>query len=85
MQKRISVGREKPGVGVHIEAVKVALQDGRLSVEAFADSAGVEVTVVGQWIDDGPIQDSYHARLWGTAVTTAIPGWSDPRDATSQD
>ena len=83
VQKHISVGRPKPGVAVHIEAVKAALQDGRLDREAFARSAGVEVTIVDGWIAEDPIQESYYARLWGAAVTSAIPGWSDPRAATS--
>ena len=85
MQKHIAVGRPKPGAAVHIEAVKAALQDGRLDLEMFARSAGVDVTIVDRWIAEEPIQESYYARLWGAAVTSAIPGWSDPRAAINVD
>lgn len=82
MERHISVRRAKPAVASHIEAVKAALGDGRLHRDAFAELAGVDLTVVERWMAGGPIQESYEARLWGTAVTSTIPGWPTPRAAT---
>ncbi len=85
MDKHIPVRRAKPAVASHIEAVKAALHDGRLRRETFAESAGVGLRVVELWMVDAPIQESYHARLWGAAVTSTIPGWPTPRAATDLD
>lgn len=75
------VRRPRPGVDAHLAAVRAALQDGRLAMPEWAETAGVSVAVAERWAEERPIQESYEARLWCAAVTTQVPGWDAPGQA----
>lgn len=75
------VRRPQPGVEAHLAAVRAALRDGRLRVTHWAARADVPVTVAELWAEDRPLQESFQARLWSSAVTTNVPGWDAPGEA----
>ncbi|HEY1177446.1 MAG TPA: hypothetical protein VGF17_14915 [Phytomonospora sp.] len=83
MDAFITVWHAVPTAEVHVDAVRAALRDGRLDPAAWAVQAGMGEVAVRYWAEGAPIEDSFEARAWCAAVTTTIPGWKSPRDATT--
>lgn len=77
----ILVRRATAGAQAHVEAVRAALRDSRISLKDWSNMVGLSVRTVRRWRDGRPIQDSYEAHLWSAAVTTSVPGWRNPTDA----
>ena len=82
MESFITVWHTFPTAGVHVDAVRAALRDGWLDLASWAARAGLDETVAWYWAEGARIEDTWNARAWSAAVTTTIPGWQSPRNAT---
>ncbi len=79
----ITIRRAVPTAHIHVEAVRAALEDGRLDLAEFVERSGLTLKIVQHWVAGDPIEDSFEMRVWCAAVTTAVPGWSTPREASA--